>query len=48
MEPNKCNDIQWCDINDLPNNTIPFVKHALDQIFFLNKSYSEYGWGEEE
>lgn len=43
MEPEKCDDLSWFLLNDLPENTIPCIKFALDCI---NKNifYSEFGW----
>lgn len=43
LEPVKCNDLKWFPIDNLPKNTIPFVKNALKCI---NKKifYSEFGW----
>jgi 8-oxo-dGTP pyrophosphatase MutT (NUDIX family) len=43
MEPEKCDDLSWHDLNSLPENTIPYIKHALESI---NKKifYSEFGW----
>ncbi|MCB9802948.1 NUDIX domain-containing protein [Candidatus Nomurabacteria bacterium] len=43
-EPHKCDDVQWFDIKNLPDNMVPFVKHALEQIYFTKKTYSELGW----
>ncbi|MBI3413333.1 MAG: NUDIX domain-containing protein [Candidatus Aenigmarchaeota archaeon] len=44
MEPNKCDDVRWFPINDLPVNTVDYVKMAIKNsdggIFF-----SEDGWG---
>ena len=45
MEPHKCDNIQWFDINNLPANIIPFVKFVLEQVFIHKSMYSEYGWG---
>lgn len=43
MESQRCDDLKWFDINDLPKNTIPYVKQAIDCI--KNKVfYSEHGW----
>ncbi|MBI2232341.1 MAG: NUDIX domain-containing protein [Candidatus Aenigmarchaeota archaeon] len=43
MEPQRCDDLGWFGINDLPENTIPYVKQAIDCI--KNKVfYSEHGW----
>ena len=42
-ELNKCDDLSWFDLNNVPENTIPFIKHAIENI--KNKIiYSEYGW----
>jgi len=42
-EPHKCDDLSWFDLNNLPENVIPYIEQAIngirDQIF-----YSEYGW----
>lgn len=44
MEPNKCDDVGWFSANDLPKNTITYIKRAIEYsdngIFF-----SEDGWG---
>ena len=42
-EPYKCDDLSWFDIDDLPDNAIPYIKKAIDNI--QNKIfYSEFGW----
>jgi 8-oxo-dGTP diphosphatase len=43
MEPNKCDDLSWFSINNLPNNTIDYIKLVLKQIKD-KKFYSEYNW----
>jgi 8-oxo-dGTP pyrophosphatase MutT (NUDIX family) len=43
MEPNKCDDLRWFPLNELPQNNIPFVKYALECIQ-KNIFYSEYGF----
>lgn len=42
-EPHKHSELSWFDINNTPNNLIPCVKFALEQIQ-AGKTYSEYGW----
>ncbi len=43
MEPEKCDDLKWFSINDLPTNMVSYIKHALKQIE-ENKFYSELGF----
>ncbi len=42
-EPEKCAELVWCPIAALPENTIPYVRLALEQIA-RGISYSEEGW----
>ena len=40
MEHNKCDDLSWFELNNLPQNIIPYIKQAIDS--FLNDIiYSE-------
>lgn len=39
----KCGELIWRPISDLPNNTVPYIKHAIFDIT-KNIHYSEYGW----
>jgi mutator protein MutT len=43
MEPNKCDDLQWFKLDKLPDNTIPYIKQAINCIK-ENVAYSEYGF----
>ena len=43
MEPHKCDDLRWFEINNLPENIVPFIKQAIDCIS-KNIFYSEFGW----
>ncbi len=42
-EPDKCNDLRWFEINNLPENAIDFIKQAIECIQ-KNIFYSEFGW----
>lgn len=42
-EPKKCDDIAWFPLDALPENTIDYVRLAIENC--VNKvEYSEYGW----
>ena len=42
-EPDKCDELRWVNIDNLPNNTIPYVKRALHN--HLNQiQFDEFGW----
>lgn len=43
MEKDKCDDIQWFELNNLPENIIPYVKFAIEQYQSRNH-FSEFGW----
>jgi 8-oxo-dGTP pyrophosphatase MutT (NUDIX family) len=43
MEPDKCDDMRWVDIDNLPENTIPYIRQAITLIG-EGKVYSEEGW----
>jgi ADP-ribose pyrophosphatase YjhB (NUDIX family) len=43
MELNKCSELRWCPVDDLPNNTIEYIKYAVDG--YLNKiNFTLFGW----
>jgi 8-oxo-dGTP pyrophosphatase MutT (NUDIX family) len=43
MEPDKCDELKWYNLENLPKNIVPEVKFALDNI--INKvNFSEFGW----
>lgn len=42
-EPYKCDDLSWFDLDNLPENIIPYIRQAVECI--KNKIYySEHGW----
>ncbi|MCJ8346207.1 NUDIX domain-containing protein [bacterium] len=45
MEPHKCDDLSWFALNNLPQNTIPYIRQAIKMITD-NVFYSEFGWSE--
>lgn len=43
MEKDKCDDMSWISLNNLPENLLPHIKEALDN--YKNQlSFSETGW----
>ena len=40
MESDKCDDLTWFELNNLPENIIPYIKQAIDS-FLNNIVYSE-------
>ncbi|MCA9369653.1 NUDIX domain-containing protein [Candidatus Woesebacteria bacterium] len=42
-EPDKCSELKWFDMADLPENMIASVRYALDAVA-KGEMYSEYGW----
>lgn len=43
MEPHKCDDLRWFELDSLPSNIIPFVKQVIECLK-NNIFYSEHGW----
>lgn len=42
-EPGKCDDLSWFPIDSLPENTIPYIKSAIDH-WQRGSVFSEFGW----
>ena len=43
MEPNKCDDLQFFPLDNLPKNMVDYVKVAIEN-YRKGINYSEYGW----
>lgn len=42
-EPDKCDDLRWVNFNDLPENTIPYVRRAIAN-HMNGITFDEFGW----
>jgi len=42
-EPEKCDDLAWFPVDNLPNNTIPYIRQAIENSL-KGVFYSEHGW----
>jgi len=42
-EPDRCDDLRWFKLDELPQNTIPFIAQAIDHIK-KGIIYSEFGF----
>jgi 8-oxo-dGTP diphosphatase len=43
MEPDKCDRLVWFDVDDLPENVIPYVRRALYN-YRRGKWFDSFGW----
>ena len=43
MEPEKCADLRWSALNQLPANIIPYVRRALEN-FQQGRWFEAFGW----
>ena len=44
MEPDFCDDLRWCRLDALPENTIPFVRRAVEHHLTAGVWFDELGW----
>lgn len=42
-EPDKCDELIWASLNQLPSNTIPYIRHVIEHVQ-MDVTFSEYGW----
>ena len=42
-EPDKCDELRWANIHELPDNTIPYVRQAI-QNHRAGVVFHEFGW----
>ena len=42
-EPEKCDELRWTEVNDLPENTIPYIRRAIEN-FQTGVLFEEFGW----
>jgi ADP-ribose pyrophosphatase YjhB (NUDIX family) len=45
MEPEKCADLSWFNLEAMPDNMVPYVRNAIEQ-YLKGNIYSEFGWNE--
>jgi 8-oxo-dGTP diphosphatase len=43
MEPDKCDDLRWFELDDIPANTIPYIRQVISCLR-KNIRYGEYGF----
>lgn len=43
MEPHKCDDLRWFEIDSLPENMVPYVRKAIEN-FKSGVPFDQFGW----
>jgi 8-oxo-dGTP diphosphatase len=44
-EPNKCDDLAWFPLNNLPSNLIPYVRRGIEN-YLQGSWFDSYGWND--
>jgi 8-oxo-dGTP diphosphatase len=42
-EPGKCDDLRWFELEDLPEQTIPYIRRGIDNLK-NGRVFDEFGW----
>jgi 8-oxo-dGTP diphosphatase len=42
MEPDRCRTLQWFNLNNLPDNVVPYVRYVIQQ-YRVGKVFAVYG-----
>ena len=45
-EPDKCDQLAWFNVDDLPENVVPYVRRALDN-YRQGNWFDSFGWSKE-
>ena len=43
MEPDKCDELSWFDLHDLPDNTVPYIRRAIEN-YRSGIWFDSFGW----
>ena len=43
LEPEKCDELAWFPVHDLPANTVPYIRQAVDN-YREGKWFASFGW----
>jgi len=46
QEPDKCDQLAWFNVDDLPENVVPYVRRALDN-YRQGNWFDSFGWSKE-
>lgn len=47
LEPSKCDDLSWFPMNQLPQNTIPYIQTAIS-CYVKRATHCEVGWNKQK